>query len=58
MKRIKKIWRKRVNKELKDEEKIFDLIDTNIFLKVQVLNMYLNGDYYKKKLKLSSKEKE
>ncbi len=46
----KKIWRKYVNKELKGYyKKIFNLVDLYIFLKVPSLNMFTNGDCYKKK---------
>ena len=55
----KKIWRKRVNKELKkDYRKIFDLIDTNIFLKVPSFEYVFKWRLLQeKKLKLSSKGK-
>ena len=44
-KKIKKIWRNRVNKELKDSyKKIFKLIDKTIFLKYLVLDMFTSGD--------------
>ena len=49
MKRIKKIGEK-VNKELKkDYRKIFDLIDTNIFLKVSSFEYVFKWRLYKKK---------
>ena len=52
------VWRRSVNKELKKSYKrIFKLIDISIFLKVQVSNMFMNGDYYKKKLRITSKGK-
>ena len=46
----KKVWRMRVNSEIKNQyQKVFNLIDKMIFLKVQILSMFLSGDYYKKK---------
>ncbi len=55
----KRIWRKRVNKELKkDYKKIFNLIDTNIFLKVPSFEYVFKWRLLQeKKLKLTSNGK-
>ena len=54
----KLIWRNRVNEELKKSyKKIFSLIDDIIFLKVRVLNMFINGDFFKKKININYKRK-
>ena len=53
-----RIWRNRVNMELKNNyKKIFKQIDISIFLKVPSFSMYTNGDYYKKKIENYLKRK-
>ena len=52
----KKIWRQKVNSELKKNyKKIFDLIDKLIFLKVPSFKYVFTRDYYKKKLRITGK---
>ena len=47
----KRIWRNKVNQELKTNyKKIFNLINKNIFLNVPNFITFINGGYYKKKI--------